>query len=336
MNFTNKGAPLSDQGMKNICTTLGIAQAEVWAVLTVETRGFGFLEDRRPQILFERHIFHKLTNGKHDAGNEDISNVKPGGYVGGTGEYPRLQKAMALDHDAALQSASWGIGQVMGFNFKDVGFSDINSMVTDMVKGENEQLLAMANFIKDKNLDGALRSQNWATFAHGYNGSDFIKNKYDERLAAAHAKYKIMPPRFSLTGRAAALLYLEFNPGVVDGVIGRPHENGINGLSREIWFARKQETSILRPRKSCLTRHSKVQVVVTTVEMQGGNREVSLKKAHSKCTTAGIRTSKVDRSTILFMPEISMLHYGDEFRVCPTLPYHRTQLPRSDNGFIVA
>jgi len=221
MNFTGKGSPLNDQGMKNICTTLGIFQAEVWAVLTVETRGFGFLKDRRPQILFERHIFHKLTNGKHDAGNAEISNVKPGGYVGGTGEYPRLQKAMALDQDAALQSASWGVGQVMGFNFKAVGFSDINSMVTDMVKGENEQLLAMANFIKDKNLDSALRSQNWETFAHGYNGSGFKKNKYDERLAAAHAKYKVMLPDLDLRAAQAALLYLGFNPGAVDGVIGK-------------------------------------------------------------------------------------------------------------------
>jgi hypothetical protein len=220
MNFTDKGSPLSDQGMNTICTTLGIAQAEVWAVLTVETRGFGFLDDRRPQILFERHIFHKLTKGKHDAGNADISNVNPGGYVGGPGEYPRLQKAMALDQDSALQSASWGIGQVMGFNFKDVGFSDIKSMVTDMVKGENEQLLAMANFIKENHLDSALRSQNWETFAHGYNGSDFKKNKYDERLAAAHAKYKVMLPDLALRAAQAALLYLGFNPGTVDGVIG--------------------------------------------------------------------------------------------------------------------
>ena len=221
MNFTNKGSPLSDQGMKNICTTLGITQAEVWAVLTVETRGFGFLEDRRPQILFERHIFHKLTKGKHDVGNADISNVKPGGYVGGSGEYPRLQKAMALDQDAALQSASWGIGQVMGFNFKAGGFSDISIMVTDMIKGENEQLLAMANFIKDKNLDSALRSQNWATFANGFNGSGFEKNKYDERLAAAYAKYKVMLPDLALRAAQAALLYLGLNPGTVDGVIGR-------------------------------------------------------------------------------------------------------------------
>jgi hypothetical protein len=220
MIFINKGSPLSGEGMSTICTTLGVTQVEVWAVLAVETHGFGFLEDRRPQILFERHIFHKLTQGRFDVGNADISHVNPGGYVGGTGEYERLLKAMELDQNTALQSVSWGIGQVMGFNFKDVGFSDINRMVTDMVKGENEQLLAMANFIKDKKLDSALRSQNWEAFAHGYNGSDFKKNNYDQRLAAAYAKYNVMLPDLVLRTAQIALLYLGFNPGSVDGVIG--------------------------------------------------------------------------------------------------------------------
>lgn len=221
MNFTNQGFPLNIKGMDTICATLGIAEAEVWAVLTVETRGFGFLKDRRPQILFERHIFHKLTKGNHDSGNADISNVKPGGYVGGSGEYPRLQKAMTLDQDAALQSASWGIGQVMGFNFKTVGFSNVNGMVTNMVNDENEQLLAMANFIRANNLTSALHRQDWVTFARRYNGPEFEKNKYPQRLAAAHAKYQIMLPNLALRGAQTALLYLGFNPGPVDGVIGR-------------------------------------------------------------------------------------------------------------------
>ena len=49
MNFQGKGRPLSDEGMDEVCDTLGITESEVWAVLTVETRGFGFLTDRRPQ-----------------------------------------------------------------------------------------------------------------------------------------------------------------------------------------------------------------------------------------------------------------------------------------------
>ena len=186
MNFQGQGRPLSDEGMDQVNETLGVAEPEVWAVLTVETRGFGFLENRRPQILFERHWFRRLTEGDFDAGNEDISNPKPGGYVGGPGEYARLEKALGLDQEAALKSASWGIGQVMGFNHEVAGFATVQAMVTAMVKDEDAQLLAMAGFIKGNGLDGALRRQNWASFARKYNGRDFKKNEYDTRLAAAH------------------------------------------------------------------------------------------------------------------------------------------------------
>ena len=114
MNFQSQGHPLSDEGLDQVCSALAVAAPQVWAVLAVETHGFGFLQDRRPQILFERHIFHKLTNGRYDARNADISNGKAGGYTGDAGEYARLEKALRLDREAALQSASWGIGQVMG------------------------------------------------------------------------------------------------------------------------------------------------------------------------------------------------------------------------------
>jgi hypothetical protein len=221
MNFYDQGRPISDEGMDQVCENLGVADPEVWAILTVETRGFGFLEDRRPQILFERHIFHRLTDGKFDADNADISNPKPGGYVGGSDEYARLEKALGLDREVALQSASWGIGQVMGFNHEVAGFGTVDAMLTAMVKDEDSQLLAMANFIKGNGLDGALRRQNWTSFARGYNGKDFKKNEYDTRLAAAHAKYKTILPDLGLRTAQAGLLYLGINPGPIDGLRGR-------------------------------------------------------------------------------------------------------------------
>ncbi len=221
MEFKGKGWPLDDGGMDRICETLGVTDAEVWAVLTVETRGFGFLSDRRPAILFERHIFHKLTDGKHDDGNPDISSRTPGGYIGGRSEYSRLEKAMALDEEAALESASWGIGQIMGFNFTVAGYSSVKDLVLAMVQAENEQLLGMANFIKGNGLASAMQRQNWTSFARGYNGKDFKKNEYDTRLAAAHAKYKTILPDLGLRRAQAALTYLGINPGPVDGFRGR-------------------------------------------------------------------------------------------------------------------
>lgn len=221
MEFKSQGRPLSEDGIDEVCETLGVAEPEIWAVLTVETRGFGFLRDRRPQILFERHIFSRLTDGKHDGENTDVSNKKPGGYVGGAGEYSRLEDAMALDREAALQSASWGIGQVMGFNYKVAGFDTVDAMVTEIVRNEDAQLMAMSEFIKGNKLAGSLHRLNWSSFARGYNGRDFKRNEYDTRLAAAHAKYKTILPDLTLRTAQCALLYLGLNPGPIDGLRGR-------------------------------------------------------------------------------------------------------------------
>ncbi|ANE57143.1 N-acetylmuramidase domain-containing protein [Methylomonas sp. DH-1] len=227
MSFQGQGRPLSGAGIEQVCSTLGVAQPEVWAVLSVETRGFGFLKDRRPQILFERHIFHNQTGGRFDGSAPDISNSKAGGYIGGEAEYDRLNTAIGLDQAAALKSASWGIGQVMGFNFADAGFANVADMVAAFVEDENAQLLAMANFIKANGLAGAMQKGKWDAFARGYNGPSFEKNQYDTRLAAAHARYRVMLPDLSLRTAQAALLYLGFDPGTIDGVTGKRTRSAI-------------------------------------------------------------------------------------------------------------
>ena len=96
MKFEGQGRPLSHEGLTRICDTLGCDRPTVWAVLSVETSGFGFLQDRRPQILFERHIFHGLTGGRFDRGHEDISHPTRGGYLFGLREYARLERAQLL------------------------------------------------------------------------------------------------------------------------------------------------------------------------------------------------------------------------------------------------
>ena len=133
MEFARRGYPMTSRGMSEICETLGVGEPEIWAVLAVETRGFGFLPDRRPQILFERHVFSRRTGGKHDKKNPTVSSRMPGGYEGGTAEYARLSKAMVLDAEEALKSASWGLPQVMGFNHRVVGHDTVAALVDAIV-----------------------------------------------------------------------------------------------------------------------------------------------------------------------------------------------------------
>lgn len=104
-----EAAPLSQTGFDAVLDRLGVDQAALWSLMTVETRGFGFLPDRRPKILFERHIFHKRTGGRFRTGHPNIRSPAGKGYLGDAAEYDRLAQAIELDRDAAVESASSGV-----------------------------------------------------------------------------------------------------------------------------------------------------------------------------------------------------------------------------------
>lgn len=221
--FPCSGLPLSAAGFQSAVTTLGVDAPTVLALLTVETPGCGFLKDMRPQILFERHIFHRLTGGVFDAADPGISNPVPGGYgPGGAAQYARLGAAVALNQAAALQSASWGLGQVMGEHFGSLGFSVIDDMITGMCAAEDLQLAAVVHFIMGNNLQSALQTQDWATYARGYNGADYAQNAYDTKLAHYYAQFSNNSNVPDLNVRAAQvyLIFQGFGPLTVDGQLG--------------------------------------------------------------------------------------------------------------------
>ncbi|GIU82147.1 MAG: DUF3380 domain-containing protein [Acidobacteria bacterium] len=230
LKFSKLGLPLGVDGLQEVLEMLKINSASLWAVLTVETLGCGFLPDRRPQILFERHIFSRETKGKFDKQAPDISNPKPGGYgKPGAFQYERLEKAMALAEEPALKSASWGLAQVMGFNHKKAGYKTVYEMVQDFVESEDNQLLGMAQFLKSEKLDVYLRQRDWANFARRYNGPAYKQNSYDSRLAAAYRKFRYGPlPDLAVRQAQVFLIYLGFNPGPVDGVMGRFTRSAMN------------------------------------------------------------------------------------------------------------
>lgn len=221
LSFQGTAQALSAEGLGAVSQKLGVHAPEIWTVLAVETSGCGYLPDLRPQILYERHIFHRLTQGKYDDG--DISDPKPGGYgASGAHQYERLVLAIARDRTAALESCSWGIGQIMGENYAQAGFADVEQMVAAMSASEDQQLTAMGNFLVRSRLNVPLQAHDWASFARGYNGVNFAVNRYDIRLNGEFQKYNAgaLP---DLNARAAQLYltYLGFDVGRIDGVAGR-------------------------------------------------------------------------------------------------------------------
>lgn len=220
LDFVGKSLALSRSGFSAVAQLLDVQAAEIWAVLAVETSGCGFLADRRPQILYERHYFHRLTGGRFDDG--DISDPKAGGYgPGGAHQYDRLARAIAKDRTVALQSTSWGLGQIMGENCAEAGFQDVETMVAAMSHSEDAQLAAVAAFLDSTHLDAPLKAHDWASFAAGYNGPSYAKNHYDVSLRGEFQKYSFgAMPDVDLRAAQLYLTFGGFDPGPVDGVLG--------------------------------------------------------------------------------------------------------------------
>lgn len=221
-NFTGRGNPLTQGGLDHAASGLGVNLPALWSVMTVETRGCGFLPDRRPQILFERHVFHKETKGKFDKTAPDLSNAVAGGYgSGGASQYGRLERAVALDRQAALNSTSWGLGQIMGFNATSAGFADVETMVAAMAQTEDAQLLGLVNFVAKKGLAKYLKNEDWAGFAAGYNGAGYKNRGYDEKLKLAFTRFSVGPlPNLEVRMAQLLLTYQGYKPGSVDGWFG--------------------------------------------------------------------------------------------------------------------
>lgn len=222
VEFSGRGRPLTQKAVDSAVAELDVPAATFWAVMAVESRGFGFLADRRPKILFERHVFHERTGGRFSAAHPDISNKKSGGYGGaGAPQFERLSKAIALDRKAALESASWGLGQVMGYNARTAGFSAVEEMIAAMVDEEDQQMAGMVSFISENDLAKLLKQQRWEDFARRYNGPSYKKNRYDEKLEIAFNLYTVgATPDLMVRGAQACLFFIGYDPRGIDGVFG--------------------------------------------------------------------------------------------------------------------
>lgn len=188
---------LSEADLSNVAKDLGVELAVIKAVNEVESSGQGFSGDK-PKILFEGHVFWRQLK-KHDLdpntlteGNENIlySRWTREHYFGGEREHDRLEMAKKIHENAALESASWGLFQIMGYHWENLGYKNVKDFVRLMHKSEGQHIKAFGRFILANNLTKYLKNKDWAGFARRYNGPGYKTNKYDEKLARAYNKYK--------------------------------------------------------------------------------------------------------------------------------------------------
>ena len=189
---------LTDADFARAAKELNVEVAAIRAVAEVEAAGAGVLPDGRPAILYEAHVFHKETAGKHSHAKDrrGVALSSPSwnrALYGATGaaQHARYEDARALDADAANKACSWGTFQILGQNHKVCGFDNSQDFVDAMwTGGASAHLDAFVKFIKGNNLDGALRKKDWKTFARGYNGPAYAANAYDQKMANAYARWR--------------------------------------------------------------------------------------------------------------------------------------------------
>jgi hypothetical protein len=193
-------APITQADFQAAADALGVPVAAVRAVTEIEAPGGGFDKADQPRILFEGHIFHKLTGGRFSAEHPNISYAKwANHYAKGkdadarnAGEHQRLAEAAGLARAAALMSASWGRFQILGENYAMAGFATLQDFINAMYESEAKQLQAFVEFVQHdrggkgwKALKAAVATGVWTPFAEFYNGAAQAEHQYDKRLAAA-------------------------------------------------------------------------------------------------------------------------------------------------------
>jgi hypothetical protein len=190
-HFTNKQAnALTDHDIVDAATRLGATERQVRAVLAVEAAGRGYDKAGMPKILYERHLFHRMTGGRFSPSS--FSQSKSGGYTNdGNGDgivdsWDRLCEAIATGEvDAAFQSCSWGLFQVLGQWWDELDYPSPFALAWTCAQSEGDQLELFIRYIEHFRLQDELRqlSPNPITcrpFAAAYR-----QNAYDEKLAAA-------------------------------------------------------------------------------------------------------------------------------------------------------
>lgn len=236
--------PVTVADVSRAAAALATTPAHIRTVRDVEAAGAGF-SNGLPKILFEGHIFSRLTGGRFDRTHPAVSYPKwdKSKYPGTQqGRYNQLLEAVGLDVDAAFSAASYGAFQILGQNFRVCGFTTPFDFVLAQADTEGAQLIAFINFIRGNRLDDALRNGRWAEFARGYNGSAYKANQYDVKLAQAFAKEQVLdqtqpppPPAaagLSGTCRITAKLNLRAAPG--GDVLGIVDAGGFVNVVRDL------------------------------------------------------------------------------------------------------
>lgn len=233
---------------------IGVDPAALLAVAEVESGGKPFWVvngDSLPPARFEGHYFYRLLpkNKRDRAVQLGLAHPKAGGVKNPrsyAGVYDLIERAAKIDKAAAYMSTSWGVGQVMGENWKDLGYSSVYDLVEQNKKSVDGQIESMTRFIEKNGLVDELQRRDWASFARRYNGPGYRKNAYDTKMAQAYKRWsKALSQGDSYlavakTARDDALIDIQrklkrlgYYTGKIDGIEGSKTRAAVRAFQRD-------------------------------------------------------------------------------------------------------
>lgn len=187
---------------------LRVPVAALLACAEVESAGkiYAHVQGRpEPLIRFEGHYFDRRLKGAELARARamGLASPKAGAVKNPKAQASRwrlLATAISVNRRAALESVSWGIGQVMGAHWQWLGYESIDGLVKAARSGAGGQIDLMARYIEKAGLADELRRQDFNAFARGYNGPNYRKYAYHTKMAAAFARLSGVAPISAAAG----------------------------------------------------------------------------------------------------------------------------------------
>lgn len=162
---------ISTNQIQQIAISNRLDPAMFLAFIEVESGGRGF-DARTGKLIiqFEPTWFRRKApyapSGKWSLNKVDVQSK----------EWEAFNDAFRIDSNAAMESTSIGLPQIMGFHYKRLGYGTVGAMWDDFKKGEDRQVSALARFIlTDKNLYRAIQQKDFHKIASIYNGKDYMR-----------------------------------------------------------------------------------------------------------------------------------------------------------------
>lgn len=171
---------------------IGVEAEALAAFIEVESGGKGFDDATGKLIIQFEPSWFKKKAPYAPSGKWSLNGVERQ-----TAEWIAFNDAYSKNTIAAMESTSIGLGQVMGFNWKRLGYMSVGEMWNDAKEGEDRQIFQMAEYIRtDATLMGALKRKDWHTVAVRYNGAGYMKiaekygrEPYNISMKKAYNKY---------------------------------------------------------------------------------------------------------------------------------------------------